>query len=30
MFALQQGAADYITKPFGKRELLERISRVLE
>jgi DNA-binding response OmpR family regulator len=30
MFALQQGAADYITKPFGKRELLERVSRVLE
>ena len=30
MFALQQGAADYITKPFGKRELLERISRVME
>jgi DNA-binding response OmpR family regulator len=30
MFALQQGAADYITKPFGKRELLERVSRVME
>jgi DNA-binding response OmpR family regulator len=29
MFALQQGAADYITKPFGKEELLERIYRVL-
>ncbi len=29
MFALQQGAADYITKPFGKEELLERVSRVL-
>jgi two-component system alkaline phosphatase synthesis response regulator PhoP len=30
MFALQQGAADYITKPFGKRELLERISAIVK
>lgn len=30
MFALQQGAADYVTKPFSKQELLERVSTALE
>lgn len=29
MFALQQGAADYVTKPFGKQELLQRIAAAL-
>jgi CheY-like chemotaxis protein len=29
MFALQQGAADYVTKPFSKQELLERVSQAL-
>ncbi len=29
MFALQQGAVDYITKPFVKRELLDRIAEII-
>jgi len=29
MFALQQGAADYVVKPFGKQDLLARIAQLL-
>jgi CheY-like chemotaxis protein len=29
MFALQQGATDYITKPFDKEKLLSRIAEIL-
>jgi len=29
MFALQQGAADYVTKPFDRADLLERVKGIL-
>lgn len=29
MFALQQGAADYVVKPFNKTDLLDRIARLI-
>ena len=29
MYALQQGAADYITKPFKREELLEKVKTII-
>jgi CheY-like chemotaxis protein len=30
LYSLQRGAFDYITKPFGVRELSERVQRIFE
>ena len=30
LYSLQKGAFDYITKPFGVKELSERVGRIFE